>query len=187
MNSLDPTQSRSRSGISALEMIIAIGLLLTILGIVGRFQMSTAGVLTTTSSRGQLNESARHALEAVASELRWAEAASLVVSAQNGSTRLDFSTPIDYVGGNPVWSTPITYQINLATVDWNGDGVVSEGRLVRIQNGATTVLCDYIIPGGFTATLAGSNVLVQLQLTKMDKNTRRLLRANEQTSISFRN
>ncbi len=187
MNSLDPTQSRSRSGISALEMIIAIGLLLTILGIVGRFQMSTAGVLTTTSSRGQLNETcALPILDPFCAETT-SEAASLVVSAQNGSTRLDFSTPIDYVGGNPVWSTPITYQINLATVDWNGDGVVSEGRLVRIQNGATTVLCDYIIPGGFTATLAGSNVLVQLQLTKMDKNTRRLLRANEQTSISFRN
>jgi len=180
-------RARLRSGFTVVEMMISLGLVLAVIAVVGRFQLSTAGLLTTTSSRGRLNESAMHALESVASELRWAEATSLVVSVQNGSTRLDFQTPVGYAAGNPVWSTVITYQVDAATVDWNGDNVINEGRLVRVQNGKKTVLCDYVIPGGFTAALGGSNVLLQLRLTKMDKKTNRLLRANEQTSISFWN
>jgi len=64
---------------------------------------------------------------------------------------------------------------------------LNEGRLVRIQNGVKTALCDLVVAGGLTATRTGSNVVLRLRMSKVDKNTNRLLRTNEQTSISLRN
>jgi hypothetical protein len=177
----------ARAGFSLLEVCIAFTLLVAILGMVGIVQMSSAGLLTTTSTRGLLHESAMHALEVAASELRWAESTSVIASAQNGSSRLDFRTPTGYAGGNPIWSTNITYMIVPSTIDWNSDGVLSEGRFIRIQDGRQKVLCDYVIPGGFNAVLAGQNVALQLRLTKVNTETTELLSANEQTSISIRN
>jgi hypothetical protein len=177
----------SRSGFTLLEMCISFALLLTVLGMVGMFQVSNGGLLATTSTRGLLHESSSHALEGAASELRWAEATSLVVSALNGSSRLDFRTPVGYAAGNPLWSTIITYQVEAAPADWDGDGAVNEGRLVRIQNARKTVLCDYVIPGGFTAALGGTNLVLRLRASKQDRQTKRILTADEQTSISLRN
>jgi hypothetical protein len=179
--------TRARAGFSLLELCLSFALLVAILGMVGVVQMSSAGLLTTTSTNGLLHESAMHALEVIASEMRWAEAASVIASAQNGSSRLDFKTPVGYAGGNPIWSTNITYMIVPAAIDWNSDGVINEGRFIRLQDGKQRVLCDYVIPGGFTAVLAGQNVSLQLRLTKVNTQTSDLLSANEQTSISLRN
>jgi hypothetical protein len=100
---------------------------------------------------------------------------------------LDFKTPTDYVAGNPVWSTMITYAVEPSLVDWNESGAIDEGRLVRTQDGRKQVLCDYILPGGFTAVLTGRNLLLQLKLSKLDRQTRRATTTDDQTSISFRN
>jgi hypothetical protein len=178
---------RSRAAFTLLEVCLSLGLLLSIVGIIGVFQMRNSELLTTISTGGLLDESSMHALETVSNEMRWAEATSLVISVQNGSSRLDFRTPAGYAGGNPVWSTLITYVIEPTAIDWNGDKLANEGRLVRMRNGQKQVICDYVVTGGFVAALGGGNLVLQLRLARMDKQSRRLVTRDEQTSISLRN
>ena len=132
-------------------------------------------------------EKAQGAIESLSAELRWAESASVIVLAENGSSRVDVQVPTDWVAGAPVWSSRIVYRVLPSSVDANDDGVLDEGRLVRDQNGDVRVLADNVPLGGFTAVQAGNNLLLGLQVSKINHETGQVLSGNAQTSISFRN
>jgi len=93
--------------------------------------------------------------ERIERELRWAQASTLLVTTVNGSSCLSYRIPASIVGGVITWSSTITVEYQNSILDANDDHLVDEGSIVRIQNGKTRVLCDYVPKGGFSAVLTG--------------------------------
>ena len=177
----------NRAGFTLLEMVIVMTIMSIVMGVVVLSQKSTQGLMSQTSTSGLLEEKALKALEAVAFEARWSDSGSFLITQENSSDRLDLQLPVDFVSGTPVWSTPVTYRVEPSTIDADENGVMNEGRFVRIQDGVTRVLSDYVVLGGFSATMTDENVVLQLSLAKRDGTSDGLLTANAQTSISVRN
>lgn len=179
--------TRARAGFTVVEVMIALTIFLAVLGTAAVVQISSTGLLSSVSTSGHMTEQAQRSLDVLIKELRWAQSSTLLVTSENGSSRLDFQIPAGFTSGSPVWSAPITYAVEAATTDWSGDGVIDEGRLVRTQSGTRTVLCSTIPPGGFTVAQSGNNVTLQLRLARTDRNNRRNLDTDANTSISIRN
>ncbi len=178
---------RSReAGMSALELVITAAIFATVMG-------GIVGVLRTASSdadqqgaRGSLDEKAWQVTDRIERELRWAQATTLLVTTLNGSSCLSYRVPASIVNGVVTWSPTITVEYQNSYVDANDDRVVDEGALVRIQNGKTRVLCDYVPKGGFSAVLTGTSVALSLTLQLTDAG-KRVVASTETDTVSLRN
>lgn len=181
------TSGTASSGFTLVEVAIAAVILSMILGAVVAVQGSLGGLNSTTSVSGTMVAKAQGAIEIMSAELRWAEGGSVILLAENGSARVEFQVPVDWVAGAPVWSSRIVYRVLPSTIDANDDGVLDEGRLVREQDGLTRVLAENVVLGGFTTNRAEENLVLGLQVSKINHETGQVLGGNAQTSISFRN
>jgi prepilin-type N-terminal cleavage/methylation domain-containing protein len=176
-----------RAGFTMLETMITLVILCVVFASASYVESSATGLLSSSTSVDYMQEKASQALESIAADARWADGAAFLITPQYGSSRLDFPIATGYVGGVTTWSPAITYVVQPSSIDANGDGVINEGRLVRIQGGKTHLLCDYVVAGGFTAVRNGQNVVLQIRLALLDHATRRVMNVNERTSISLRN
>ena len=174
-----------QSGFTLIEVLISASLTLAIAGACLTTQTTSTRLMSETVVRSQLEEAACFADDQVAFDTRWADRTSLVLSTENGSSRLDMHLPTGYAGGNPVWGTTITYHVVPSAIDANGDGVHDEYKLVRLQDGKTKTICDGIVAGGFTATRTGTSVALQVRLAR--KMGGRLVTMAGGTSATFRN
>jgi hypothetical protein len=170
-----------------LETVITLVILCTVFASVSYVESSASGVLSSSTNIDFLQERASRALESIAADARWADGAAFLITPQYASSRLDFPVATGFVGGATTWSPVITYVVQPSSIDANGDGVINEGRLVRIQSGQTHLLCDDVVAGGFTAVRAGQNVVLTIHLALKDPQTKRVVNVNEKTSISLRN
>jgi prepilin-type N-terminal cleavage/methylation domain-containing protein len=176
-----------RAGFTLLELLVTVA-------IFGAIVAALAGVLATAShdstlltNQGGLDERAWRVVDEVARELRFAQGSSLLVTQQNGSSRLDFQVPTGYANGAVVLSTPITLAAQLSNFDADHDHKKTDDyALVRVQDGVSRVLCDAVPFGGFAVTTSGSNVAVDLQLATTDAQ-HRAVRARVAESVSTRN
>ncbi len=175
----------AHAGFTSVEFTLGASLLLVAIGVFASVQKAIMGLLTNTSAAGLIGEKALGVMEKASSELKWAEGSSLLITSENGASRLDLRVPTDCVSGSPVWSNTITYKVEPSTIDANRDGVLNEFRLVRLLSGTTRVLCENVVPGGFTAVRTGNNVALGLVLVTADAG--RILKSNASTSVSLRN
>jgi hypothetical protein len=179
-------KARRQSGSSALELVITVAVFAMVMsGLVGVLQSATS------SSRqfegvGGLDEKAWQVTDGIVRELRWAEAGTLLVTQDSGSSRLDFRVPTGAVGGAVTWSSTITVKYAASNLDADHDGKADDGALVRIQDGVTRVLCNEVPVGGFAVAVNGANLALTLQLQATDAE-RRVERSRATESASVRN
>jgi len=176
-----------RSGFTLLEVAAVSGLLVIVMSALVLSQGSVTKLLSTTSTSGLVVDEARQVLDVMSTELRWAQGTGLLITAENGASRIDFQTGIGFAGGVTQWSTPITYHVRPSPIDANNNGIADDWRLVRTQNGTNRTLCDFVAAGGLTATRNNNAITLQLRLSRTDPATRRPLRANERTTLTIRN
>ena len=115
-----------------------------------------------------------------------ADADTVFVTETNGVSTLDFRLPTGYASGSASWGPTIRYQYEPSTVDANSNGKADEGRVVRIENGVSTVVCDYVKENGFTVTQDGANLSIQVTCVAADSKGV-ILESTLQTSVTFRN
>ena len=96
-----------------------------------------------------------------------------------------FETRVGFAGTTADWSTPITYQLVDSGseavgngVDDDGDGVVDEGRLVRIQDSETLSIAEDVT-GFLVARVAGEDVIrvTVTASTSLDRNEAPVVRS----------
>lgn len=175
----------SQQGSSLVEVCLVCAVVVTMLMAVAGVQRSTTSLLATSTTLGALQEKANTAIGRIASELRWAEDETLLLTSESGSARLDLRVPVGFTSGAPIWSPSIIYRVEPGGIDSNADGVANEFRLVRQQGTVRKVLCEHVSAGGFTATMDGDAVVIALTLAKSDGG--RLLRSSAATSVRPRN
>ncbi|HLQ38414.1 MAG TPA: hypothetical protein VK348_11470 [Planctomycetota bacterium] len=175
----------AEAGFSLVEVLIGATIMIAVAAACLGAQLAATKLMNESVARSQLEETAIFGAKEVAYEARWADGAALVLSTENGSSRIDLHTPVNYVAGNPVWSTTITYHVVPSPNDANGNGIHDEGMLVRVQNGKSTVICDALVTGGFTATRTGDSLALQVRLLKLYRG--RPLTVVAATSATIRN
>ena len=176
---------RGVAGFTLVEMLVGAGIMIAVGAACIGGQLAATNQMNESAALGALEECAIFAVKEVAFDSRWADGTAMLLSTSNGSRRIDLRTAVDCVGGNPVWSPTVTYRVDKSSSDSNGNGIVDEGKLVRIQNGVTRLICDDVAPGGFTATRVGDNLSIQVRLLRA--NNGRPVTVTAETSATIRN
>jgi hypothetical protein len=148
-------------------------------------QLADTNLMNESAALGALEEQAIIAVKQVAFDARWADGGAMLLTTSNGSRQIDLRTAVDLVGGNPVWSPTVTWRVVPSSNDSNGNGIVDEGQLVRIQDGVTRVICDDVVPSGFTATRTGDTLEIQVRLLRVQSG--RPVTLSAATSATIRN
>ena len=177
-----------------LEVLIASAILVTVLSVVYMLLLTTHESYTTGSRLADIQGQSRIVLQQLAEELRQAGRSNIVVSDTNeeGDREIQFQVNTGYDGSTIIWSTPITYR-SIPVIhetandkDDDGNGLVDERRLVRIQDGDMVTLTNWLKEGTMDVSWNGSSVKITIELERMDPKRRPLL-ASGQTSVEIRN
>jgi type II secretory pathway pseudopilin PulG len=180
------TRFGSRAGFTLLELMIASVLAIGLAGLALRAVGSSAKLSGTTLVVGRLQEIASQVGLRVASELRWADPGSLILSSFNGADRVDFRVAEGWDGTNTLWSSQIACFYQPVGEDTDGDGVANEGVLLREQDGTERVLCRNVRAGSLTFVRAAENVDVSFRVFDRDAEGQ-LIERDAATSVTLLN
>ena len=132
-----------------------------------------------------LQENSRRVLDRISEELRMANPATLIVGTQTSGGSLSFQVSAGFKSGVMTWGTVIQYQLQPSIVDANTNSIQDDYKLVRIQDGQSVKLCDYVQAGGFVLSQAGTRITITLNLGMVDEK-RRPVASSVTTSVSLR-
>lgn len=172
-------------------MVIVLILAAT-LGIIYSVLLGSQETYSNGSKVAHLQERARIAVDAMANELRQTGASKVTTALYNGSTAITFQTNSGFSGGAVQWSTPIVYRFELESgelqngKDDNKNGLVDEGRVVRIQDGKSVTITDDVMFSGLSFNLVGNNLEIMLIMIGRDLKGRSIS-SKVDTSVSLRN
>jgi type II secretory pathway pseudopilin PulG len=176
---------RFEAGFTLVEMLVGAGIMVAVGAACIGGQLAATNLMNESAALGALEEQAIIAVKQVAFDARWADGGAMLLTTSNGSRQIDLRTAVDLVGGNPVWSPTVTWRVVPSSSDSNGNGIVDEGQLVRIQDGVTRVICDDVVPSGFTATRTGDTLEIQVRLLRVQSG--RPVTVSAATSATIRN
>lgn len=140
----------ARTGFSMVELVVAFAVTLVLMGGLVQANLASSKLTDASATRGRLEEAAARALSSMAGELRWAQSNTTLITADTGSSRVDFIVAQGWDGTATIWSTPVTFRYEPVAADTNENGVADEGIIVRLQDGQRRVLCRNVPLGGFT-------------------------------------
>ena len=166
------TKRKRQAGYTFVEMAVTLTVSLIVFALLF---WTTGGMMKLSSTSlavGGLEEAAGRVTTTVASELRWADPETLLITVENGSSRIDCRLATGYDGTEATWTTPVTYRYEPATADINGNGIIDEGRVVRIQDGRERTLCRNVIDGGLLFTVENETIMVQVTVFGEDSQGR---------------
>jgi type II secretory pathway pseudopilin PulG len=131
-----------RAGFTLVEVLLSASLLGGLLLVAGLATDRAMQLFRQRSASEELNSSAGRLMQNLVSELTFTRLSSFapVPSAPLGSSTLTFRSCRGVSGGAVQWSNPITLRWELETgeaddgMDNNGNGLIDEGMLVRIEN-----------------------------------------------------
>ncbi|MBK8980377.1 MAG: prepilin-type N-terminal cleavage/methylation domain-containing protein [Planctomycetes bacterium] len=152
-----------QSGTTFVEMLIALAVVAVLAMLLTRLEGSSIDLTSATLVAGHVDQAAKQTACELADELRWARPGTLLITAQNGSTRIDYEVARGHDGQSPIWSSTITIRYQPVAEDLNGNGLADEGCLVRTQDGRSRVLCRNVLADSFSITRTGA--LLDIQLT----------------------
>ncbi len=163
-----------RSGLTVLELVVTVGISLVLFSLLFQAMSGLLGLSSTTLTMGRLEESAGRSTTKIASELRWADPDSLLITAESGSSRVDCRLAEGWDGAETVWSTPVSFRYVPSNQDTNENGVADEGSIVRVQDGRTRTLCSNVTEGGFVIGVENGAVTVEVTVVALDREGRAL-------------
>jgi hypothetical protein len=179
-------KDRTRSGLSIIELTVSLGIAGVLFGMIGHVIRGLSGLSSTSLAVGRIEEAANEVTAALAAELRWADPSTLLLTIENGSSRLDFRIAEGYDGVETVWSTPIVFRLEPMGWDANEDGVLDEGQIIRVQDGVERTLCRNVPLGGFSIQFIDSSAVVTVDVFAADRD-RRALEATAETVTHLMN
>lgn len=208
-----------KSGYTLLEIMIGLTLLIVLLGSVVMVTQRGTSAYRRSASNSSLDAKVNRALSRLARELVDAGIVSPLanLSLPLGSDTLDFARPASWAGGAIVWGNTVRFAAELATgevnngLDDNGNGLIDESVLVRIENpglvneqrsilsrgvseyleGETGDGTDengngLLDEGGLSFSLTDGSLQIRLSLERIGPDGKLLVRTLE-TSVALRN
>src|SRR5262249_8504606 len=106
-----PMRPARRTGSSALELVVTVAVFAMAMGGLAGVLQSAASWSSLFGEEGGLDEKSWQVTEGIVKELRFAQASTLLLTTEFGSSRLDFRVATGYVAGAVVWSSTITIKV----------------------------------------------------------------------------
>ena len=136
------SRQRRRAGFTLLEMVIVMSLLLILMAAGAMTAKHGNAAFRRNAANNSLDSKSARTLQRIVAAVRGASNGSLVPSPDPpfGSATLDFQHAVGYAAGAVVWGPTIRVALELAPgevdngVDDNGDGLIDEGIVVRVEN-----------------------------------------------------
>lgn len=166
--------ARTRAGFTVLEAAVTMGVSVVLFALVFQAAQGLMQLSSTSLTAGRLEEASGRITASIASELRWANPATLLLTVESGSTRVDCEIAEGYDGVTTLWSTPVTFRYVPSPVDENENGVLDEGTIVREQDGRQRVLGRHVSAGGLEVTALNGALQVRVTLFADDRQGREL-------------
>lgn len=151
---------RRPAGFSLLEVLIAIGILALVMGTVYMSLFRTSAQYEVNSTRAWIVDQARITLDEMAEDIRHGNQFSLSPNPGLGTAGVENPTAATSIAflkaiaptsaGVPQYTTNVIRYLwepssGPTAIDANNNGVVDEGRIVRIdENGKRRVMCNYV-------------------------------------------
>ena len=134
--------STNRAGFTFVEMMIGVVILTIIAGTIAVVSKTGTGTFRSSVANESVNGKLRRAIQRIAKELSGSATSTLVPTpfAPLGSSSLTFQQATGYENGAAVWGPSVQFQFEYAPqeldngVDDDGNGLIDEGILVRIEN-----------------------------------------------------
>lgn len=171
--------ARTRAGFTVIEAAVTMGVSVVLFALVFQAAQGLMQLSSTSLTAGRLEEASGRITTAVASELRWANPETLLLTEESGSTRVDCEIAEGFDGAATLWSTPVTFRYVPSPVDENENGVLDEGSIVREQDGVPRVLGRHVSQGGFAVTTDNGTLSVRVTLFAEDRQGRDLQATTE--------
>lgn len=168
-----------RSGFTLAEAVVTLAVSLVLFGLLFQAAEGLIRLSSTSLTSGRLEEAAGRVTAAIASELRWANPDTLLVTSENGSSRVDCEIAEGYDGAVTIWSTPVIFRYEPSPQDDDENGVLDEGSVVRIQDGHTRTLCRHVPQGGLVVLGEGGTISVSVTAFAEDRQGRDLRATTE--------
>jgi hypothetical protein len=178
--------TRINAGFGLIETLVATSVAAVLVTMMTRALSDSLELSSTSLTLGGIERSANGTLLSIGRELRWAQPDALVITEENGCQRLDYQIAEAYDGVATEWSTTITLLYEPTIDDGNGNGVLDEGRLVRIQDGKRRTLCRNVAAGSFTAVRTDQRLDLGVTIFGMSRN-HRLLTAPAGAAVTLLN
>lgn len=130
----------NNSGLSLTELLIALAVLSMVMGSIVTASITSQGAYSQGISTTDLETRVNRAIERIVRDLSSANSAALNPPAADGDDNLEFQRPVDSIDGAIVWGPVTRYAFELMpgeldnNLDDNGNGLVDEGSLVRIED-----------------------------------------------------
>lgn len=128
------------SGLSLTELMIALAVLSIVMGGIVTASLSGQGVYRRGIANVELESRVNRAIERIVRDLSSANSGALNPPAADGDDSLEFQRPADSIDGAIVWGPVTRYAFELMRgeldngLDDNGNGLVDEGSLVRVED-----------------------------------------------------
>lgn len=137
-----PQRQTHTGGFSLVELMISLTILSGVLWGVTVAVMNGQGAFERSMTSGDVQSQSRRVIDQMVRDLGGASRASLAPSATPplGSSSISFQKPAGWKSGMIEWGPRIRYEVQLSPgeldngVDDDGNGLVDEGMLVRIEN-----------------------------------------------------
>lgn len=181
-----------QGGVTLLELLIAAAILAVIGAMMMSILLTTSNTYNSEVSAVTLDQNGRWAMDRITEDVRGAVASTRQIVVTGADTSVTFRPNVGYFGGALQLGNPITYKVQLMPgeiddgLDNNGNGLIDERQLVRIQNGVTTAISPWVQKGGFRVVDLGQSLSITLVLEKTDgagKTNQRTLTSQ----VQFRN
>jgi prepilin-type N-terminal cleavage/methylation domain-containing protein len=164
-------------GMTLVEVLVAMVILTIVAYALFMSFQSSSTTFTNVSGAGTIQENGRLALDDMAKEFRSADQASFVVTTVNGSSQVSFKYATGYTAGAVTWSPTILYNVQ-TLAGHNGQTLcrwdTSKAGPPQPLPFLRKCCSDYLQPGGFLVTKAGTNVQIQLYLQIPDSQGKML-------------
>ena len=157
------TGRRASAGFTAVETLVALAIFGVLLGGLAYSMQRSFETFQRSTANGDINSRAARAIHRVAQELVGARQSNLVPlpAPPFGSNRLEFELPVSSVAGAVVWSDrrEIAFELQGGELDNglddNGNGLVDEGSVVRIDSPGTADEQRTVLVNGVSQLLEG--------------------------------
>lgn len=185
---------RSTAGFTLIEVMIVGAILSFIMLALFAVLHTSSSVYEEGTRREALEERLRLALTRISDEVRqasWGVGTPFTINeaaTPGADDSADFQVCLGYTAGNPQWDpNPIRYttitgdgEVENDGLDNNNNGLIDERKVVRIQNGVTAVVADFLRQGTLRfsdVTVVGApkgTVQISMTLENVDPNRRRI-------------
>ncbi len=186
------SRRRMESGVTLVEMMVSVAVLAILLSIVMTILISTNNAYNAEVVIVDLEQHSRWVMDRFVEDVRASVASTRVINVVGNDVTISMRRNAGYFGGAVQLGNTVTYQTEMFPgevddgVDNNGNNLIDERQLVRIEGASRSVISPWVEEGGFVLVDRVTMLDATIRLRNIDGNNN-VHQRTMNASVQFRN